>query len=128
MLDNTSAEQISELLETISKPTRLSILSAIGQEEACVCHLEAVLGLQQSYISQHLMALRSAGQLDTRREGRYVYYSLCDERILAWIEGVAALMGIYPEELKSENLPLSQTQCSCPKCKAEAFIDVLDVG
>lgn len=89
MLDDYSAEQVSGLLETISKPARLRILSAIGQAEACVCHLEAVLGLRQSYISQHLMALRSAGLLDTRREGRYVYYSLCDERILALIAGAA---------------------------------------
>ena len=89
MLIDYSAEQVSGLLETISKPARLRILSAIGQDEACVCHLEAVLGLRQSYISQHLMALRSAGLLDTRREGRYVYYSLCDERILALIAGAA---------------------------------------
>ena len=83
--------------------------------------------MRQSYISQHLMALRSAGLLDTRREGRYVYYSLCDERILALIAGAAEHTGISPEALKSEDLPLLQTQCGCPKCKAEV-VDKLRQG
>lgn len=128
MLENDQAEQISELLEAISKPARLRILIAIGQEEACVCHLEAVLGLRQSYISQHLMALRSAGLLETRREGRFVYYQLDDKRILALVEGAAAIMGISAERLKSGDQPLDIALCSCPKCKAGAFVDLLDVG
>jgi ArsR family transcriptional regulator len=128
MLDSDQAEQVSELMEAISKSARLRILVAIGPGEACVCHLEAVLGLRQSYISQHLMALRSAGVLNTRREGRFVYYRLDDQRILELIGGAAEIMGIPAGMLNSRDQALDINACSCPKCKATAFVDLLDVG
>jgi ArsR family transcriptional regulator len=128
ILDDNRADQVSELLETIGKPTRLRILIAIGQGEACVCHLEALLGLRQSYISQHLMALRSAGVLNARREGRFVYYRLDDRCILELIEGAAKITGIPSPDLKSERQLPEGVLCSCPKCAAEALVDLQDVG
>ena len=60
VLNRKNRKLISRLLESISKPARIQILLAIGEDEACVCHLEAVLGYRQAYISQQLMALREA--------------------------------------------------------------------
>ena len=54
------AEKAAQLLHLLGQAERLSILLAIGNGEACVCHLEAALGLRQAYISQHLMTLRQA--------------------------------------------------------------------
>src|SRR5512135_1089111 len=88
------SEKIAEVLQAISPPARLAILVAIGRGEACVCHLEAILGWRQAYLSQHLMALRKADILQDRREGRFVYYRLKDERILALLRDAAALSGL----------------------------------
>ena len=118
VLTSSASEQISELLDTIGKPARLNILAAIGPGEACVCHLEAELGLRQAYISQNLMSLRSAGLLETRREGKYIYYSLKDKRILDLIEEAAAIKGIPFERLKSADPSPDSTDCGCPKCTA----------
>lgn len=118
MLTGSASEQISELLDTIGKTARLNILTAIGSGEACVCHLEAELGLRQSYISQNLMALRSAGLLETRREGKYIYYRLTNKRILELIESAAAIKGIPSERLKSADPTPDSTACGCPKCTA----------
>ena len=65
-----TAEKISAILEEIASPSRLVILLSIGDGEACVCHLESVLNKRQAYISQHLMALRQAGIITSRRDGR----------------------------------------------------------
>ena len=62
---STSLDKVSDLLQVISPEPRLQILLEIGEGEACVCHLEASLGYRQAYISQHLMALREAGFLNT---------------------------------------------------------------
>jgi DNA-binding transcriptional ArsR family regulator len=70
------SQQVAVPIEAIASPQRIAILLAIGQSEACVCHLESALGWRQAYISQHLMALRKADILEDRREGRYVYYHL----------------------------------------------------
>jgi len=55
-----SIRKMSHVLGAIQQTARLRILLAIGEGEACVCHLETLLGYRQAYISQHLMALRKA--------------------------------------------------------------------
>lgn len=109
-------KRISRLLSTISGIPRLRILLAIGTGEACVCHLEAKLGLRQAYISQHLMSLRKSKILISRREGRYIYYRLGDLRLLDLIQQAGEIAGIPEIELISllQNEPLPK--CCCPKC------------
>ena len=51
----------AQIFKALAYRARLHILEALEQEEACVCHLEALLGLRQAYISQHLALLRQAG-------------------------------------------------------------------
>ena len=75
-------EHLSRIFRAISTPARLQILTAIGNGEACVCHLEAVLDLRQAYISQQLMEMRDANLVDTRRDGRYIFYRLTEPQLL----------------------------------------------
>ncbi len=110
------AETISQTLQVISAPARLAILLAIGRGEACVCHLEAVLGWRQAYISQNLMALRKAGLLQDRREGRYVYYRLKDEAALALVRDAAALAGLPAPSVDALTNPHPDSRCECPHC------------
>ena len=106
----SKAQRISAVLVQIAHPARLAILLSIGNEEACVCHLEALLGRRQAYISQHLMALRDAGILRTRREGKFIFYRLRDPMLLRLIE-LAARM----ENVDISDVPTSAT-CNCPNC------------
>jgi ArsR family transcriptional regulator len=119
-------DQVAQLLRAINQPARLRILMAIGQGEACVCHLEAMLGLRQAYISQHLMALRKAGLLTTRRDGRYIYYQISDLRLLDLIQLAGLMTGAEEDTLQAliQTAPLSL--CECPNCAAE-LVDVEDI-
>ena len=72
-------EEVAHLLQSIDQPARLQILLAIGDGETCVCHLEATFGWRQAYLSQHLMALREAGILLARREGRFIHYRMVNQ-------------------------------------------------
>jgi DNA-binding transcriptional ArsR family regulator len=47
--------------KALAHPVRLQILDMLRSGEVCVCHMEAVLGKRQAYISQQLMVLRDAG-------------------------------------------------------------------
>jgi DNA-binding transcriptional ArsR family regulator len=110
------SEQIAGPLDAIASPQRVAILLAIGEEEACVCHLEAALGWRQAYISQHLMALRKMDILEDRREGRYVFYRLKNSSYLKLITTAAEACGLASETV----LELIETQkfpsCECPHC------------
>lgn len=110
------AESIANTLQVLGSPARIAILVAIGRGEACVCHLEAILGWRQAYISQHLMALRKAGLLLDRRQGRYVYYRLKDEAILMLVKDAARLSGLTPESVDALTAPDPGPDCECPHC------------
>ena len=113
--DESTIHQISQLLKEISLPARIRILLTIGREEVCVCHLEAVLGMRQAYLSQHLMALRQAGVLITNRNGRFINYRLANPKILDVIKITANLLNISLEDGRENNF--MKKLCSCPKCR-----------
>jgi ArsR family transcriptional regulator len=113
MTNISPVEQVASLLQTIGQESRLQILLAIGEGEACVCHLEATFGWRQAYLSQHLMALRKAGIVVTSRQGRNIHYRLSDPRYLAVIQQAAMLQDVTLPELAPS------PECNCPNCSKE---------
>jgi DNA-binding transcriptional ArsR family regulator len=112
-------EKLSRIFRAISTPARLRILAAIGNGEACVCHLEALLDLRQAYISQQLMEMRDADLVDTRREGRYIFYRLTEPQLLDLLVDIGKLYGIHSEEMKTLLNTDPLPQCCCPDCLAQ---------
>ena len=113
MTNISSTEQVAALLQTIGQENRLQILLAIGEGETCVCHLEAMLGLRQAALSQHLMALREAGVVTDRREGRYIHYSISNPSLLGLIRQAAQLQGVDVPVLAPS------PECDCPNCNKQ---------
>ena len=113
MTNISSIEQVAALLQTIGQEARLQILLAIGGEEPCVCHLEAIFGWRQAYLSQHLMALRKAGLVLASRQGRNIHYRLSDPRLLVLIQQAAEYQGVSLPGLAPS------PECSCPNCSQE---------
>ena len=110
-------QDISRILRAIDHPARLQILWAIGREEACVCHLETLFGWRQAYISQHLMAMRKAGVLHSRRRGKFVYYRLADSRWLELVQMAASLAGVSLDAVDSLVTATPARFCKCPTCQ-----------
>ncbi len=99
----------------IGQPARIQILLVISTQEACVCHLEAVLGMRQASISQHLMVLRKGGLVTAQREGRNIFYRLCRPEVVEILQQVSQLAGLDPARI----LALRQRPhpgCPCPQC------------
>ena len=61
---------------------RLLLLCQLAQGERHVSELEALLGITQPTLSQQLGVLRAEGLVNTRRDGKRIYYSVADERVL----------------------------------------------
>jgi len=116
MNQNQIETRIANLLKHLSHPTRIRILTAIGEGEACVCHLESVLGLRQAYISQHLMIMRREEILTTNREGRFIFYRLKDPQLLELLRMAAQLTGVTKELETIIELDKNAVNCCCPKC------------
>ncbi|MGI8502777.1 MAG: ArsR/SmtB family transcription factor [Hassallia sp.] len=72
----TSQTNIVAGFHALSDPLRLKVLELLQTQELCVCDLCEVLNLRQSKLSFHLKTLREAGLVNSRQEGRWIYYSL----------------------------------------------------
>lgn len=70
------ASEVSELLKTLAHPMRLMIVCTLIDGEYSVSELEEKLDIHQPNLSQQLTVLREAEIVETRREGKQIYYKL----------------------------------------------------
>ncbi|MGE5390437.1 MAG: ArsR/SmtB family transcription factor [Deltaproteobacteria bacterium] len=69
-------EKTAAILKALGEPTRLKIVKFLSIQELCVCELEAILGMSQPRVSQHLRVLKQAGIVKERKERQKSYFSL----------------------------------------------------
>ncbi|HEV2820492.1 MAG TPA: metalloregulator ArsR/SmtB family transcription factor [Solirubrobacteraceae bacterium] len=76
-LGREEAERRARSLAALGDPTRLTIALSLREGgELCVCDLAWVTERAQNLVSHHVRALRAAGLVHSRREGRMVMYAL----------------------------------------------------
>ncbi|HVN25200.1 MAG TPA: metalloregulator ArsR/SmtB family transcription factor [Syntrophorhabdales bacterium] len=68
--------ELLTLFKALSDETRLRIVKLLENGELCVCHLVAAVDMSQPKISFHLKALKEAGLVKDRREGKWMHYRL----------------------------------------------------
>jgi len=73
----------SRLFKALADKTRLKILALLGIREMCVCEVMVALDLTQPTASHHLGILEDANLVESKREGKWVFYSLQDKRIIS---------------------------------------------
>jgi DNA-binding transcriptional ArsR family regulator len=73
------AGRLSDLLALLGDPVRVRLLYALDLvDELCVGDLALALGITEDAASYGLRMLRMAGLVQTRKDGRVVYYRLAD--------------------------------------------------
>lgn len=102
--------QAAKVFHLLSHPARLRILDELRRGEACVCHLQTVLGRPQAYVSQQLRVLREAGVVTDRKDGLLVFYRVADPQVERLLEEVLGPAGE----------PTCVPGCPCPHCQARA--------
>jgi len=69
-------EEHAKLLKAISHPKRLEIIHLLRDQELTVTEIQEMLDLPQANLSQHLQILRSSKIVNTRKDGKNIYYKL----------------------------------------------------
>jgi DNA-binding transcriptional ArsR family regulator len=87
-----------ETFETVAKavadPSRVRILKILEGGELCVCQITAVLDLAPATVSKHLAALKTAGLLQQRRDGKWVHYRLAERDFNPYVRPFLSLVGV----------------------------------
>jgi DNA-binding transcriptional ArsR family regulator len=87
-----SAVKACALLKALANEDRLLLLCQLTQGERNVGELEALSGIRQPTLSQQLGVLREEGMVNTRRMGKYIYYSLASFEVVSLMQ---TLSGLY---------------------------------
>jgi DNA-binding transcriptional ArsR family regulator len=111
-------ENTAELFKVLMHPTRLAILEMLRNGEECVCHMTAMLGARQAYISQQLMVLREAGLVIDRRDGWNIYYHVTRPEVYAVLDAARRMAADQREAAPTFSLRSRSETCPCPKCQA----------
>jgi DNA-binding transcriptional ArsR family regulator len=77
----------------LADPKRLCVLESLAAGEVSVSDLSTRVGCQVPNMSQHLAVVRSAGLVQSRRDGSTVFYRLADVRVLEAYRLIQSLAG-----------------------------------
>lgn len=85
------SKEVANLLKQLSHPQRLLILCSLIEGEKSVGEIEQACQASQSSVSQFLKGMRLEGLVQSRREGKQVYYKIVDPRILDLIRSLYSI-------------------------------------
>lgn len=85
---------VSKLFKTLSNPLRLSILCALFKGERTVGSITEETGGSQSQISQFLKRMEYENIILSRREGKFTYYKISDQKIYAIFKVISEEFGL----------------------------------
>jgi ArsR family transcriptional regulator len=86
MEDDNCISLLSSFFKLIGDDTRIKIMYALSKSELCVNDLAVILNMTKSAISHQLKLLKMSGQVKSRKDGKFVYYTLDDEHVFEIIE------------------------------------------
>lgn len=86
-----AAEEATGVLRALANPDRLLLLCQLSQGERSVGELEALLDIHQPTLSQQLGVLRNEDLVTTRRDGKQIYYTVQDAKVLALLNSLYEL-------------------------------------
>lgn len=69
-------KEVMAITKALADENRTRVLMFLQGGELCVCQIMELLGLAPSTVSKHLNILHQAGLVESRKEGRWIYYSL----------------------------------------------------
>jgi DNA-binding transcriptional ArsR family regulator len=94
------------ITRALADEQRVRMLLALRRQELCVCQIVELAGLATSTVSKHMSILKQARLVESRKDGRWIYYRLaCDdapEMIQQAMHWVFAQLGNDPRILRDE--------------------------
>ncbi len=72
-------EELTKVFKGLSDETRLKILALLWDKPLCVCEIMGTLGITQTKASRHLIYLKNAGLLTSKREDKWTEYRVRED-------------------------------------------------
>jgi DNA-binding transcriptional ArsR family regulator len=95
-----AAEAACALMKVLSNPDRMLLLCELSAGERNVGELQEAVGIRQPTLSQQLAVLREEHLVETRRDGKNIYYSIASPQALAVLHVLYAQFCAAPAKTK----------------------------
>lgn len=100
--------ELLNIFKALSDETRVRIIKLLEQGELCVCEIVAAFGVTQPRVSFHLAALKNAGLVKDRKEGKWMYYRIDDSDLFKRLLILSVLEKIPEKTLKEDRQRLKE--------------------
>ena len=98
----TPAAQLTTVMKTLADPTRRAVFERIAVEgEVAATGLVKGSKVSQPAISQHLRALRDAGLVSERRDGRHIHYRIAPQALAPLIDWLGHYQSFWRERFEN---------------------------
>jgi ArsR family transcriptional regulator len=105
--------------KALGHPTRLLMVRALAGGELCVCDLQRLTGIDMSTVSRHLLQLKTAGVLASRRRGNQVLYRLRTPCVVTVMDCVA---GVTDSDPATSSAATGDDDRACSRCGADRHV------
>ncbi len=85
-LDIEKLEMAASKLRAIAHPMRIAIIDLLNETQMSVTEIYNKLNIEQAAASHHLNILKSKGVLNSKRDGKKIYYSLKNQTLTEIID------------------------------------------
>lgn len=82
LLPKDDLEHMVQTFKIFGDPSRLRIVNALIEEELCVHEIAELMKMTQPAVSQQLRQLKQAHVVQSRRDGKHIFYSMKDEHVI----------------------------------------------
>ena len=90
----------ADVFRALSDPTRRGLYELLAGGEQTVSALKANFDISQPAVSQHLAALKAAGLVAERREGRCAYYRVEPGGLIPLLDWIERTRAFWPERIE----------------------------
>jgi DNA-binding transcriptional ArsR family regulator len=105
-----TAAQLTAVMKTLADPTRRAVFERIANgREVAATSLVKGLKVSQPAVSQHLRALRAAGLVAERREGRHIHYSVAPRGLMPLVDWLGHYQTFWRERFENLEKLLKET-------------------
>jgi DNA-binding transcriptional ArsR family regulator len=91
---------LSDVFDALGDPTRRHIVESLSRQEASATQLASELPVTRQAVAKHLTALREAGLVDSRRQGRETLYHLNPDPLDTAVAWIVRVGGEWDERLE----------------------------
>jgi ArsR family transcriptional regulator, arsenate/arsenite/antimonite-responsive transcriptional repressor len=107
----------ARLAYALSDESRVRSVLALGGGELCVCKITAMLGLAPSTVSKHMSILRDAGLVQSRKEGRWIYFRRPENSRNPVVRQTLKLLSLCTKgdpQIETDSKKLKKIGCTIP--------------